>query len=669
MTDSPPRLEAREDQVAGADTNIRKPEYITNGAGSATPSGAETLARAQSLKAAFSHPDGSLDPREIAGALATDLGLCPTPLRSNGKEPILAGFNTARATNDAAKVRDMFSDALGEPLDCNVGIVNGQPLPDGSVLLIVDLDTKGSKDGKVAAATLNTRYAELETALGVKLPQTVMVRSVTPREKAPSRGAQLYFWAPTGYRPRVKSGVLPGVDCPIQGVTAGSKISNDRYAWEPGRAPWEIEIAEAPSALLDLFRDGGGAKAATKSPQSRRRRAALCDLDKPEAIEWYRCWLRDEAPDSLEGNGGRRALIRAIQKGFDVGLSSEGVFETLTEEGGWNETKADPPWDDSPHYFDGFRRLVDDLCATNRDRPIGYDFWRLVQHTVMPAELAFEAIKMTEAMKPRNENAAGAATPYADLSLAGWLARDIAPKEFLLGDVFHKTSRWMIYGDTGAGKTLFALNMAAAIAAGRPFLEWQGRRPARVVYLDGEISADTFKQRLAAVADEYGSEAKLFADNRDVLGSNEMPPLNTTEGERWLLQMIDRARPDTIVFEFDRVPVFGRQARRDELGAATKDNSENFRAPHWAGVDQSHRSQHRAQLRIKGERMADDGRRLIEGRRESRGSGPRRVCADEIRQGARAGQIDVATIPRSRYRLCGGPVGCHGRAPGQRRRL
>ena len=59
---------------------------------------------------------------------------------------------------------------------------------------------------------------------------------------------------------------------------------------------------------------------------------------------------------------------------------------------------------------------------------------------------------------------------------------------------------WLMFGETGVGKTLLTLDMAAAIASGRPMLGWAGQRATRVMYLDGELPAETFKERMQLIA-------------------------------------------------------------------------------------------------------------------------------------------------------------------------
>ncbi|MBG0801267.1 AAA family ATPase [Methylocystis sp. H4A] len=159
-------------------------------------------------------------------------------------------------------------------------------------------------------------------------------------------------------------------------------------------------------------------------------------------------------------------------------------------------------------------------------------------------------IKAQERAEARITEALGAPPSARDeLRLSSWLKRDLPPRDFLSGDVLSTTSRLLLIGPTGIGKTLFSLAWAAAIAGGADFLGWQGRRAARVAYLDGEMSADLFKERSEIVAGLYGEGIELFGYNRDILGPNEMAPLNSDLGRAWLWREIDIVKPDVIFFD------------------------------------------------------------------------------------------------------------------------
>jgi hypothetical protein len=135
------------------------------------------------------------------------------------------------------------------------------------------------------------------------------------------------------------------------------------------------------------------------------------------------------------------------------------------------------------------------------------------------------------------------------LLVSTWLTLALPPRDYLLGDVLCSTSRWLIFGETGIGKTLAAMDLGAAVSAGQPFLNWEGRRRARVMYLDGELPAETFKERMKLIAQRYGPDISFWGYSRDVLGDDDMPPLNLPEGVAWLMREIEVVKPDLIIFD------------------------------------------------------------------------------------------------------------------------
>jgi hypothetical protein len=161
------------------------------------------------------------------------------------------------------------------------------------------------------------------------------------------------------------------------------------------------------------------------------------------------------------------------------------------------------------------------------------------------------AIPPIESLNDFRKRVAAEFAPRRELILASWLTRKLPLRDYLLGSVLSSTSRWLIFGNTGVGKTLLAMSMAGAIASAGSFLGWEGKRRARVIYLDGEMPAETFKERMELVAAECGPTIALFGYNREDLESHGeiMPPLNTPEGQAWLWREIDAVNPDAIFFD------------------------------------------------------------------------------------------------------------------------
>src|SRR5208282_3646421 len=91
--------------------------------------------------------------------------------------------------------------------------------------------------------------------------------------------------------------------------------------------------------------------------------------------------------------------------------------------------------------------------------------------------------------------------------------------------------------------------MASSIAAGRGFLHWTAPRPARVLFVDGEMSRRLMKVRLADAARRLGQiPDTLSVVCRDDVG--DMPPLNTTGGQAYIDNIIERlGGVDLVIFD------------------------------------------------------------------------------------------------------------------------
>jgi hypothetical protein len=155
------------------------------------------------------------------------------------------------------------------------------------------------------------------------------------------------------------------------------------------------------------------------------------------------------------------------------------------------------------------------------------------------------------------------------LSIDDWLAAEIDPLDFVMGEVFHTESRAYLVGPTGLGKTNFGMALAAAMAAGTDFLHWKGSgKPRRVLYVDGEMGKRLMVQRIHDVVRRHGSKpAGLFILCRANAG--DMPPLNTGEGQHFIEAVIEQVGGiDFIVFDNLQALVTGSLREEDPFAAA-----------------------------------------------------------------------------------------------------
>jgi AAA domain len=169
-----------------------------------------------------------------------------------------------------------------------------------------------------------------------------------------------------------------------------------------------------------------------------------------------------------------------------------------------------------------------------------------------------------EEAQPSPGNAAGdGAALRRLLSIEAWAKRDIPSPDRLLGDLITKTTRMFLVGRTGLGKTLLGLAIAAGIASGQGFLHWSSSRPARVVYLDGEMPAELIKPRAIDAMRRLGvpiPPENLLIFGRDIEARARricpsLPPfaaLNTDEGRLFMVALL-AAIGDVDMVIFDNV--------------------------------------------------------------------------------------------------------------------
>jgi hypothetical protein len=150
-----------------------------------------------------------------------------------------------------------------------------------------------------------------------------------------------------------------------------------------------------------------------------------------------------------------------------------------------------------------------------------------------------------------------AGTPTANgafpmcLTPAQWAARALPATDYLLGELFSTTCRAVFCADTGLGKTMIAVALAFALNLGGGFLHWTAKRPARVLFIDGEMPRDLMKERLELAcswfAVEPPAEGLYFLSRED---AEDMPPFDTKAGQDWLDTFVDRIGGiDFIIFD------------------------------------------------------------------------------------------------------------------------
>jgi hypothetical protein len=134
------------------------------------------------------------------------------------------------------------------------------------------------------------------------------------------------------------------------------------------------------------------------------------------------------------------------------------------------------------------------------------------------------------------------------LSMETWSKLAIKPNDNLLGP-FNTTTRALIAGDSGLGKTHLGFGKGMAMATGQDFCHWKGRRNSRVLVIDGEMSEDLVQERLADAERRLG----IYPEGFFCLCKEHVPamdPLNTESGQNYLRWLIAHfVALDYIIFD------------------------------------------------------------------------------------------------------------------------
>jgi putative DNA primase/helicase len=206
-----------------------------------------------------------------------------------GKHPAIGEWNI-RATDDIQVVHDWWQ----QNPDRNIG-VNCKP----SGFLVIDIDPRS---GGLES------FEKFEEIIG-GLPETVEATTgVYNYAGKPVRGRHLYYKVDPSEQlmGNLKSAELPGIDIKHNGyvlIAPSRHFSGVSYEWADGKAPWEMEMTDAPEELLQSLRK-----------KSRRSGTSLGSTD------WD--WVSE-----LDFGGERVDISKMLEDGIDEGGRAVGVYK------------------------------------------------------------------------------------------------------------------------------------------------------------------------------------------------------------------------------------------------------------------------------------------------------------------------------------------------------
>ena len=142
------------------------------------------------------------------------------------------------------------------------------------------------------------------------------------------------------------------------------------------------------------------------------------------------------------------------------------------------------------------------------------------------------------------------------LSFADFLSIKLPPREYVIEPIFPTQGLMMIYAKRGIGKTYFALHLACSIAGGFNIFgtKWNISKSRRVLYIDGEMPANTMQERLSGLLASLPTitdSENLYIINPDHQHENQgsMPDLSEENGQRQIEEVITAKEIDVIIID------------------------------------------------------------------------------------------------------------------------
>jgi hypothetical protein len=370
------------------------------------------------------------------------------PVIPNGKTPAVQEWQ-ARASS--------AWDRLGwlPTGNYNAGVFTGRYRV-SEALLVIDVDVKKGKDGERALALFQMMHDDL--------PATYEVRT-------PTGGRHLYF--------RTSAKVASGVDVLGEGLDIRSQGG---YVVAPGSSTPEGEytvaqdapIAEAPDWLITEIKS----RAKHRNPEQ----AAVTELDQPFNINRATDYLERTAP-AIQGQGGDTLTYQTAAMVKDFGISRS-LCQALIEE--HFNPRCSPPWEP-----EALAVKVNSAYANGQNAPgsKGVD-----------ASWA-EPVDMGEAPAPATQDGPKP-LPIVHFNAC---KPDLNRVDLIEG-MLSKGAMSVMFGESNAGKTFVAVDMAWHIAAG---WDWMGRKvsqgPTVIIAAEG---GGGISSRMAALQIEFADRLK-----------------------------------------------------------------------------------------------------------------------------------------------------------------
>lgn len=129
-------------------------------------------------------------------------------------------------------------------------------------------------------------------------------------------------------------------------------------------------------------------------------------------------------------------------------------------------------------------------------------------------------------------------------------------RRWLLSPWLREQESVLVWAAPGVGKTMLTLSLALAIAGGGSLLGWTAPRPARVLFIDGEMPLDDLKARLGSLAASVeGIDLAAARANLMILARHHQcpdtpfPDFGAENQQDQVLSLIRSYQPDLVILD------------------------------------------------------------------------------------------------------------------------
>lgn len=459
------------------------------------------------------------------------------PIKPNEKRPPIQSWQTV-ATTDPETIRKWWTT---EYRNHGIGIVTGEE----SGVFVLDIDVTDNKDGYHELERIETLFGELPNG---------------PRALTGSGGMHLFFRNPAGLTIKNDAGKKLGTGIDVRGeggqVVAAPTVhpNGNTYQWIDDSE--QLEPPDAPNWLLELLTETAEPATPTTNTTTGQQidetYSAAANYNR--RTNWFDLLTADGWTFTGQDSNGEQYWTRPNKDPRD------GVSATVGHEG----RDALTVFTTSVEWLPAgtYSRFGYYACRHhNGDRSDAARYIR--EQDYKPVEQFLNELPTTE---PNNEpaNTNGEIINRAELAhLVNWAQfwnSDHTDEDWLAYPLIPRSRAISLFAPAKAGKSTVVLAVAAAIAAGKPVLGLKPVEPANVLYLDYEMTQADLYERLTELG--YGPTDNLERLHYALLPS--LPPLDTIEGARAILALVDETQAELVV-----VDTFGRAVEGDEDKADT----------------------------------------------------------------------------------------------------